>query len=252
MKRTRHFFLQVALLGSFTFVYALTGFYGRREVAAAVANARDVLHLERTIGISWEHGLQGWALRGPHLLQDIANYTYFNCQFTVSILFLLWAYWRRNAHFARIRDALLAANYVSVVVLFLYPLAPPRLLPGSGFVDTLNANAVNFKSGFVSALNNPYSAMPSLHVSYAIVIGVAGLVLTRPWWARLLWALYPGLVVYSVVATGNHFVLDVLGGAAALLATPLVSWASSRIETAVRDSRRSGPRSPHQGSLVES
>lgn len=226
-----HLFLQVALLGSFTFIYALSGVYGRQEASAAVANADRLLRHERALGIDWEHGVQHWLLHGgaPHVLLDIANYTYFNCQFTLSTLFLLWVYARRNRHFARVRDALLAANYVSLIVLFVYPMAPPRLVPGSGFVDTLNADAVNFHSSFIDALNNPYSAMPSLHVSYAIVLGLAGIALTRRRWAKLLWSLYPGLVIYSVVATGNHFVLDVAAGAAALLATPVVSWASSRL-----------------------
>ncbi len=228
----RHFLLQVALLGSFTFVYALSGLYGRREWQAAFANSRELERLERSIGIAWEHPLQHWVLHAPRIFLEIANYAYFNCQFTASTLFLLWAYARHNERFGLIRDALLAANYVSLIVLFIYPAAPPRLLPGGGFTDTLDANSVNLHSSFIDALNNPYSAMPSLHVSYAIVLGVAGFSLTRRRWAKLLWALYPSLVIYSVVATGNHFLLDVIAGALALLATPVVSWASARIAAA--------------------
>ena len=223
-----HFFLQVALLGSFTFVYALTGIYGRHEAAGAIRNARGLAGFERTIGVYWEHGVQNWVLRGPHLLLDVANRTYFLCQFVVSTIFLVWVYARRNSRFTRVRNAILAANFVSLIVLFLYPLAPPREVPGSGFVDTLGANGVNLQSSVIDALNNPYSAMPSLHVSYAVVLGIAGFALTRRRWAKLLWALYPALVAYSVIASGNHFVLDVAAGALALLATPVVDWASSR------------------------
>ncbi len=232
-----NFFLQAALLGSFTFIYALSGIYGRHEAATALTNARDVAQLERTLGLYWEHGVQNWVLRGPHFLLDIANRTYFICQFTVSTILLLWIYARRNRRFARVRNALLAANYVTLIVLFLYPMAPPRLVPGSGFVDTLNENAVNLQSSLIDALNNPYSAMPSLHASYAIVLGVAGFALVRRRWAKLLWALYPGLVAYSVIASGNHFVLDVVAGGAVLLATPLVDWAARQI------ARRTGGRS---------
>ncbi len=229
-KGLRDFILQLGLLGSFSVLYALSGIYGRDEASTAIANARTVLRVERTLGIDWEHGVQRWALGGPHLLIEIANRTYFTCQFVVSILFLLWVYARRNAQFALVRNAILAANLVSLVTLAVFPTAPPRMVPGSSFVDTLDANGVNLHSRLVDALNNPYSAVPSLHASYAIVLGVAGAALTRRWWTRAFWALYPGLVVYSVLATGNHWVLDVVTGAAALLATPLVGWVAVRLD----------------------
>ena len=228
----RHLLLQVALLGSFEILYALSGIYGRSAGGTALANARGLLSFEQTIGLGWEHGIQDWTLSAPRFFLELANRTYFISQFTVSTLFLLWVYARRHEHFARARNALLAANYVAFTVLFLYPLAPPRAIPGGGFVDTLDANAVNLNSPLINALNNPNSAMPSLHASYAIVLGVAGVLLTHSLVAKSLWALYPFLVSYSVVATGNHFVLDVVAGVAALVATPLVdriaTWLSAR------------------------
>ena len=235
----RHFLLQVALLGSFEIVYALSGIYGRHVNGTAVANARGLLDLERTLGVDWEHAIQNWTLQAPHIFLTVANRTYFISQFTVSTLFLLWVYARRNEHFERARNALLAANYVSVVVMFVYPLAPPRALPGGGFVDTLDANAVNLHSSVINTLNNPNSAMPSLHVAYAVVLGVTGVLLTRSIAARAFWALYPALVTYSIIATGNHFVLDVAGGVLALIATPIVDRAAGRI-SARWNQRRAG------------
>lgn len=227
----RHLLLQLALLGSFEIVYALSGIYGRRADGTAIANARGLLSLESTLGIDWEHGIQDWTLRAPHVFLDVANRTYFISQFTISTAFLLWVYARRQEYFARMRNALLAANYVSVIVMFLYPLAPPRAIPGAGFADTLDANAVNLHSSLITALNNPNSAMPSLHASYAIVLGISGVLLTRNVVARTFWALYPLLVTYSVIATGNHYVLDVVAGGAALAATPLVDRAAHWLAT---------------------
>jgi membrane-associated phospholipid phosphatase len=227
----RHLLFQFALLGSFEIVYALSGIFGRREDGTAIANARGLLDFEGSLRIDWEHGIQDWALRAPHVFLDIANRTYFISQFTISTAFLLWVYARRHEHFARVRNALLAANYVSVIVMFLYPLAPPRAIPGAGFADTLDANAVNLHSPLITALNNPNSAMPSLHASYAIVLGIAGFLLTRNVVARTFWALYPLLVTYSVIATGNHYVLDVVAGGAALVATPLVDRVADWIAT---------------------
>jgi membrane-associated phospholipid phosphatase len=227
----RHWIFQFALLGSFEIIYGLSGIYGRRANDTAIANAHGLLRLEGTLGLDWEHGIQNWALRAPHVFLDIANRTYFISQFTISTLFLLWVYSRRQEHFARARNALLAANYVSVIILFLYPLAPPRDVPGAGFVDTLDANAVNLHSSLITMLNNPNSAMPSLHASYAIVLGVTGFLLTRNPAIRMFWALYPLLVGYSVIATGNHYVLDVVAGAAALAATPVIDRAASWFAT---------------------
>jgi hypothetical protein len=96
------------------------------------------------------------------------------------------------------------------------------MVPGSAFVDTLDANAVSLHSHFIEILNNPYSAMPSLHASYSLVIAAAGVTLVRSRPLKVFWALYPVFVFYSVVATANHFVLDFAAGAAALLTAPLV------------------------------
>ncbi len=214
--------LQASLLGSFEVLYALSGIYGRSHAALGVANARGLLRAEETLGIAWEHGMQDWTLHRPHVVLDIANRMYFSSQFGISIAFLLWVYTRRTTHFTRVRNALLGANFASLVVLFVYPVAPPRMLPGSGFVDTLDANAVSLHSQLIEILNNAYSAMPSLHASYAIVIAVAGVTLVRSRPLKVFWALYPALVFFSVVATANHFVLDFAAGVAALVAAPIV------------------------------
>ena len=81
----------------------------------------------------------------------------------------------------------------------------------------------------IYALNNPYSGMPSLHAAYALIFGVSGVLLIHRSWTKLSGALSPVLVMYSVLATGNHFVLDIVAGFATLLATPLVCWAMARV-----------------------
>lgn len=216
----RNFGLQVCLLGSFEVVYAVSGLYGRGQARAAVSHARGLIRVERRMGIFWEHGVQHWAARRP-LAMDVANHTYFLSQLGVSTAFLLWAYLRRAEHFERVRNALLAVNVMSVAVLFAYPLAPPRLVPGAGFADTMSSDAVNLHTPLINALNNPYSAMPSLHASYALVLGIGGVALSRRLWAKAVWAAYPLLVTFSIVASGNHFVLDALAGFAAVAAVPV-------------------------------
>ncbi len=162
-------------------------------------------------------------LRGPGILEEVANQTYFACQFAVTTVFLFWVYARHTRYFALVRDALIAANVVALALAIAFPAAPPRMVSGIGIADTLGQNSVNMQSGIVEALNNAYSAMPSLHASYAAVLGVAGAMLARRWWVRIVWALYPALVFYSIIATGNHFVLDGIAGVLALSATPVVT-----------------------------
>jgi hypothetical protein len=218
--------LQVAVFQAFGALYALTGIYGRRQAETAVANSRGILDLEHAVGIDWEASLQHAVLAGPHVLGDVANGTYFTSQFWISTAFLLWVYARHTSRYPLVRDALVAANVVALLVAIAFPAAPPRMVSGIGLIDTLNADSVNMHSSVVDALNNAYSAMPSLHASYAAVLGVAGAALARRWWVRAMWAAYPALVLYSIVATGNHFVLDAVAGVAALGATPLAakSW----------------------------
>ena len=235
----RDLLLQIAVFQVLGAVYALTGIYGRMEPAAAVANARSILGFERALGIDWEASVQHAVLAGPAFLRSVADLTYFSCQFVVSSVFLLWVYARHTQRYALVRDALVAANVVALILAIAVPVAPPRMVPGIGLVDTLDTNAVNMHSGLVDALNNPYAAMPSLHASYAVVIGVAGVALTRRWWARAAWAAYPALVLYSIVATANHFILDAIVGVVALLATPLAARAWRR--TARRWDDRSVP-----------
>jgi uncharacterized membrane protein YbhN (UPF0104 family) len=106
-----------------------------------------------------------------------------------------------------------AANMVGLVCYTLYPAAPPRMLTGLGFVDTLNQTSVNHNSGLIASLSNPYAAMPSLHTAYALIVGTSAVLLVRTRVLRVLWVFYPALVVFSIVATANHFFLDAAGGA---------------------------------------
>jgi PAP2 superfamily len=220
--------LQIAVFQALGGLYALTGIYGRRQAETAVANSHRILDLEHAMGIDWEGSLQHAVLAGPGLLGDLANGTYFTCQFSISTAFLLWVYARHTTRYPLVRDALVAANVVALLVAIAFPAAPPRLVPGIGLIDTLNADSLNMHSSIVEALNNAYSAVPSLHASYAVVLGVAGVALARRWWVRTIWAAYPALVFYSIVATGNHFVLDAVAGVAALAATPLAAKAWQR------------------------
>src|SRR5262249_53793619 len=143
--------------------------------------------------------------------------------------FVLWVYLRRNEAYARLRNTIIAIDVVGVIGYLLYPTAPPRMLSNLGFVDTLDQTGVNHHSGLIAALANPYAAMPILHTSYAVTLGVRGALLARRPWRRGPWACCPALVGFSFVATANHFVLDAIAGAGAAAVAATLTLAVERL-----------------------
>ena len=125
----------------------------------------------------------------------------------------LWVYLRRNASFIRFRNWILIANVIGLVGYVVVPTAPPRMFPTFGFPDMLaQMGGLNHGSGFVQLAANPYAAMPSLHSADALIVGITMALVCRHWWSRTLWLLWPAWVWFAVMATGNHFWLDIAAG----------------------------------------
>ncbi|MDX6533885.1 MAG: hypothetical protein QOJ13_1261 [Gaiellales bacterium] len=204
---------QLAIFAVFDLFYELSRILAAGDRSVAMAHANDIVSTERSLGIFSELDVQQWALSAPGIVQTIANWTYFNCQFTISFGFLFWVYLKRNDAYAVVRNTLMTAMALGLVGYMLYPAAPPRMLTELGFVDTLNSTSVNHNSGLIASLSNPYAAMPSMHTAFALIIGFAGVMLVRSRVLRVMWAFYPALVIFSIIATGNHFFLDAAGGA---------------------------------------
>jgi membrane-associated phospholipid phosphatase len=126
---------------------------------------------------------------------------------------VLWVYLRRNGSFVRFRNVLLLANVLGLVGYVLIPTAPPRMFPHLGFMDTLAVyGSVDHSSGVVQLAANPYAAMPSLHAADALIVGVGLALLVRRRLLKVVWLLWPAWVWFCVMATGNHFWLDVVAG----------------------------------------
>ena len=196
-----------------------------RSDTAAFDNARGIVDFERRATGLWELSLQSWA-QSSYSVAVSMQWTYWLSQFAVVGIALLWVYLRRHDSFTRFRNVLMLANVLGLVGYVLLPTAPPRMLPEFGFVDTLaTLGAPNHGSSAVQLASNPYAAMPSLHSADALIVGIALAVLARSWFVKLIWLAWPVWVWISVMATGNHYWLDILAGVAvAMVAAAVVYW----------------------------
>jgi hypothetical protein len=208
---------QLAVFVPFDIAYELSRKVSTGGRATAVQHARDVVHAERVLGIYEEIAVQRWALDAPGIVMEVAKFTYFQCQFTITFGFVIWVYLRRHHAYTLLRNALFATFMFALPGYVLYPTAPPRLLESEGFIDPLRDATLNQSGFLVTLFGNPYAAMPSLHTATAILVGATGVLVTRHLLVRLAWALYPVLVVFSIVATANHFFLDAVAGVGVLV-----------------------------------
>lgn len=223
------FGLQLGIWFGFLGAYQVARGLAGHDFVQAFENGRVIIDLESRLHSLVELDIQRVILSAGDWIVQAVNWTYWNSQFTVVGLVLLWVYFRRNEAFLRLRNVLLVVNMLALVGFVLMPTAPPRLFPEWGFVDTLAASsALNHGSGLVELASNQYAAMPSIHAANALLVAFAMAALVRSRFAKLLWTLWPSWVWFTVMATGNHYWLDVAAGVGlAALAAPVVVWAES-------------------------
>jgi hypothetical protein len=209
-------------LGELLLIVGVTLLYfGTRGVAlgqedVALANARDLIALERRFGLFHEPTFNAWVVTEPFVVRLLnAIYTYGHLP--VLCAFALWAYLRRNEQYAVVRNAFLVSAALGLTCYALLPMAPPRLLPAYGFTDTLASYSnLSYEVHSIKLFYNPYAAMPSLHFGWSLLVGVGLCWLTRhPAWRAAGLAL-PALMFLAIIGTGNHFFLDAVGGAFAI------------------------------------
>lgn len=193
----------------------IAGSTGRAERDGA-----DILHLELVLHIDPEHWLND-RLSQLSALAVPACYFYATLHFVVTPAVLIWLFHRRRDAYRQARTVLVIVTGSSLIGFWQFPTAPPRLLTGAGFHDTLamfsgwgwwgSDPAVPARA---AAIANQYAAMPSLHLAWALWCGVTVYrQATRPW-LRLAAIAYPFLTAAVILGTANHYLLDVLAGAA--------------------------------------
>jgi hypothetical protein len=223
---------QIALFCGAYWLYRVVRGLTDADPSAAFANAREIVDLERSLGLFFEPGLYGWA-QDHRWLMDTASWLYVNSHFTVTTLALAFIYLRRNDSFYWIRNMFMVAMGLALVGYAAFPTAPPRFLPELGFGDPVaEVTGVTAPGGSADLLYNAYAAVPSMHVAFALMLGLPMAGLVRRAWARRLWLAYPALVSLVVVVTANHWWIDAFLGAgvAAVSAVAAVGLARVRPE----------------------
>jgi membrane-associated phospholipid phosphatase len=177
-------------------------------------DATKIIDLERLLHIFVEPSIQAWT-QSVRWLMDVADWTYLNAHYFITLGVLIFIYLRRNDSFYFVRNMFLIAMAIALVGYAVYPTAPPRLMPEWGFTDSIAQflGTPHLEKGPEGALLNFYAAVPSMHVCFAVMIGIPMVKLVKHWWARMIWVMYPLLITFVVVATGNHYFTDVFLGA---------------------------------------
>ena len=202
----------VVVVVAFLVYFLIRGAVVGRE-GEAIARGLDLIELERRMGIYWELQMQSWILDHYWLIKTM-NWVYFWGHMPLVIVFAVWLYFWHRRFYRLVRNAFLASGAIAVVIYALFPVAPPRLIPFAGYVDTMAVfDRVGYQAQEVSMFVNPFAAVPSLHFGWSLLLGLMVGYVGR---SALAWAIavaWPIAMFFSIVMTGNHFILDAVAGA---------------------------------------
>jgi hypothetical protein len=225
--------VEIAALFALYAAYEVVRGFGSPSFDAARAHSDAIVSLERRLHVFAESGIQDWASSIP-LLPGVLGLAYITLHVAATSAVLVWVYRSRRAHFALVRTSLVISTAISLIVYVLYPAAPPRLA-GLGFADTVTEQAhVNLSSDVLGSFYNPFAAVPSLHFGYALLVGFVVARLARNRMARAAGAFYPAFMLFTIVATGNHFVFDAAAGGIVTAAGFMVARRLAAPRTSVR------------------
>ncbi|MEV7830860.1 phosphatase PAP2 family protein [Streptomyces subrutilus] len=211
-RRPRIWF-EVLLIAVSYWTYSLIRNAVPEQKAAALANADWIWRVEGDLGIAVEQSVNH-AVNSVTWLIVGMNYYYATLHFVVTIGVLVWIYRFHPGRYAATRLVLFATTGVALVGYYFYPLAPPRLMNGQQFIDTVLVHHTwgSMASGNLKHMSNQYAAMPSMHIGWSLWCGLTIFAVASAPWARILGLLYPASTLVVIVATANHFWLDAVGG----------------------------------------
>ena len=202
------------------------------SVDVAVDHSRHILAIEGWLGLDVEHAVQA-PVAASQSLATVANWVYIWGHWPVILTCMVWLVWRHREVFGLLRDGMLVSGFLGMLVFVAYPVAPPRLAD-LGLVDTVTVSSEAYRYLQPPAFVNQYAAMPSLHAGWDLLVGLAIVSAATSVWVRAAGLMMPLLMIWAVVATANHYVLDVFAGLVLVLVGHAVAL---RLEQR-RDQRR--------------
>ncbi|MFI9833957.1 phosphatase PAP2 family protein [Streptomyces sp. NPDC051913] len=211
-RRPRLWF-EILLIAVSYWTYSLIRNAVPEQRAEALRNADWIWRVEHDLGIAVEESVNH-AVNSVTWLIVGMNYYYATLHFVVTLGVLVWLFRYHPGRYAATRMVLFATTGVALVGYYLYPLAPPRLMNGGDFVDTVMVHQTwgSMASGDLKNMSNQYAAMPSMHIGWSLWCGLTIFALASVPWVRVLGLLYPAATLVVIVATANHFWLDAVGG----------------------------------------
>ena len=214
---------EILLIIAFDVAYEHVRNMVKLEPVAAINHGLDVLRFTEWFHLDLEHAFNE-LLMNHHWLAEIANYDYATLHLPLTASVLIWVFWKHRDRYLPIRNVLLITTVLGLAGFWIFPMAPPRLLPGDGFVDTV----VYFKTWGswadpkVADATNQFAAMPSMHCAWALWAGLCLFFLAKNRVLRTFGVLYPIWTVFVVTGTGNHFLLDAIAGISCVGVSALV------------------------------
>jgi hypothetical protein len=184
----------------------------------ALRHGRSIQHLQDLLHLNFELSVNHFVARNEWLAQPL-DYYYATLHFIITIGVLLWLFVKRPHIYRGVRTVLFITTLTGLVGFYLFPLAPPRLLPQFGYIDTL----VKFHTWGsladpkIAQHSNQFAAMPSLHIGWALWAGITLFMCAERRWVRIAGLLYPFGTLMVIVGTANHFIIDAVGGAAVIV-----------------------------------
>jgi membrane-associated phospholipid phosphatase len=247
---------EIALFAGLYVIYTAARWLVHSHLSTALSNAHWVISVEHDTHV----GIEGPVQRALHFepASWLLSNVYLAAQLVVPVIVLVYTYVRARPIYIALRNTIIAIWLIAIPVFALFPVAPPRMA-GIGLGEAASAGSAIGLTGHSTIFYNPYAAVPSLHVGVALAVSVALATAARRRWLKLVALLWAPLVTLAVIATGNHYVFDVVTGAlAAAVGYALGRWVTSLV-TAPRRARtqtRAAPapeptRPGHRGSLAE-
>jgi hypothetical protein len=211
--RKPRLWFEILLIGASYWIYSLIRNAVPEQRTEALWNADWIWHAERVMGLGFERAVNH-GINSVSWLIVVMNYYYATLHFIITLGVLIWLFRRHPGRYAAARLVLLATTVVALLGYYLFPLAPPRLMPGGDFIDTVALHHTwgSLTSGDLKTVSNQYAAMPSMHIGWSVWSGLTIFALAKIPWVRILGLLYPVITLLVIVATGNHFWLDAVGG----------------------------------------